>query len=67
MSVEFSLWKESGTVLISSEKAVNGFDIGFDVETELIFSVEFPKDLNMTGLMDYQWKFNSNLLKIVAM
>ena len=43
MSVEFSLWKESGTVLISSEKAVNGFDIGFDVETELIFSVEFPK------------------------
>ena len=43
--------QESGTVLVSSDKEVNEFKLGFDEENELSFSVEFSEGYNY-GIID---------------
>ena len=58
--------QQIGTVLGSSDNAVQAFEIGFDVYNDLVFLLGYPKGLNMTTLMDYHWEFNSNMLKMVV-
>ena len=53
--------KESGTVMGSSDKDVNHFESFFGEEIELIFPLILLKDLIMTGVIYYYWKFNSDL------
>ena len=48
-------------ILGSSDKSLNEFKIGFDEEIELGFLLVPLKYLNMTGLIDYHWEFNSYL------
>ena len=49
----------------SSDKSVNEFKLGFGVEIDMVFLVGPMKDLNMIGIIYYQWGLNSVLFKIV--